>query len=73
MFTTSEWEGVPQETEEMKPKWFNIKDIPYDDMWWDDKMWMPKVFEGALLKAGFMFGENEKVDDFYIREVQSFE
>ena len=23
----------PRETEEMRPAWFNIDEIPYDDMW----------------------------------------
>lgn len=73
VFTTTEWEGEPQEIEEMKPQWYKIKDIPYKEMWWDDEIWMPKVFNGSLLRASFMFGENEKVDDYYINEVESFD
>ena len=73
VFIATEWTGEPEETEEMKPQWFKIKDVPYDEMWWDDKIWMPKVFVGAKLKAGFMFGENDKVEDHYINEVQSLD
>lgn len=73
VFTTTEWTGEPRETEEMKPQWFKIKDIPYKEMWWDDEIWMPKIFNGSLLKASFMFGENEKVDDYYVNEVQSLD
>ena len=29
------------ETEEMKPAWFKIDEIPYDDMWEDDAIWLP--------------------------------
>lgn len=73
VFTATKWKGEPVETEEMSPKWFKFNDIPYKEMWWDDEIWMPKIFSGSLLKASFMFGENEKLDDYYVNEVQSFE
>ena len=72
IFTATKWQGEPEETEEMKPMWFNIKDIPYGEMWVDDAVWMPKAFAGALLKGSFMF-EGEKMEEFYINEVQSLE
>lgn len=71
-FTTSEWTGTPLESEEMRPKWFNIKDVPYNEMWWDDKYWMPLVFSGKLVKGSFMFGENDALEDYYLDEVKSF-
>jgi len=27
----------------MKPERFSIKDIPFDKMWEDDKIWLPRV------------------------------
>lgn len=71
VFIARNWKGDPEETEEMKPKWFKMEEVPYEKMWWDDKFWMPVVFDGKLLKASFMFGENDKVDDYYIDEVKS--
>ena len=73
MFTTSQWLGEPLETEEMRPLWFKMEDIPYKEMWIDDEVWMPKVFAGALLRGSFMFGENERIDDYYIDEVNFLE
>ena len=32
-----------QESEEMKPYWFSLKEIPYDKMWEDDKIWLKWV------------------------------
>jgi hypothetical protein len=29
----------------MKPEWFNIKNIPYDKMWEDDKIWLPEILK----------------------------
>ena len=65
VFVTSTWEGVPSEGEEMKPKWFKINEVPYDEMWWDDKFWMPMVFKGAKVKGSFIF-EGDKLLDYYL-------
>lgn len=73
VFTATQWKGTPEETEEMRPQWFKMDEVPYDEMWWDDKMWMPIIFEGKSLKGSFMFGENDKVDDYYIEEIDSIE
>jgi len=73
VFTTTKWQGTPIETEEMNPKWFKLNEIPYKEMWWDDEIWMPKVFSGKLLTASFMFGKDEKLDDYYVNEVLSLE
>ncbi len=62
VYFSENWENEPKETEEMNPKWFNIKDIPYNNMWPDDPFWLPKVLEGKLLKASFQFSENDVID-----------
>lgn len=56
-----EWQGEPRETEEMRPQWFNLKDIPYDSMWADDKYWLPLVLSGQKIAADFYFDEKNKV------------
>ena len=58
LYFVTEWEGKPTESEEMNPKWFNIKDIPYDKMLPDDKHWLPLVLEGKRIKAYFDFDED---------------
>lgn len=30
----------------MRPQWFDIKDIPYEQMWEDDKIWLPELLKG---------------------------
>jgi 8-oxo-dGTP pyrophosphatase MutT (NUDIX family) len=61
LFLIREWEGEPEETEEMKPQWFGRGIIPYDEMWDDDKYWLPHILEGKKLKAKFFFDEQDKV------------
>lgn len=68
-YVATKWEGEPVETEEMRPKWYKISDVPYSEMWWDDILWMPKVFAGKYVTGSFMFGENEELVEHYIEEV----
>lgn len=68
LYFVYEWEGTPLETEEMNPKWFNINDIPYSQMFPDDKYWLPLILEGKKIRAYFEFDENwnlltKKIDD----------
>lgn len=73
VFSATAWIGTPTETEEMNPQWFKIKEIPYDKMWIDDIVWMPRAFEGALIKGSFMFEEGEKIAEHYLNEVESLD
>jgi len=63
------WEKVPQESDEMRPKWFSTQELPFEEMWPDDVFWLPKVIEGQKIKAEFVFGENDKILDYSMREL----
>jgi len=60
VFLGSEFEGVPQETDEAAPLWMNLGEIPYDRMWEDDRHWLPKVLDGREVLGKFVF-EGEKM------------
>jgi mutator protein MutT len=66
------WEGKPAETEEMKPQWFNKDSIPYDEMWQDDRFWLPQVLDGKKLKGTFTFDEQDNLLDHKVNEVNDF-
>lgn len=59
VYTTREWEGEPIETEEMAPQWFALDNIPYQQMWQDDKFWLPHVLAGKKLIGNFVFTQDE--------------
>lgn len=40
------YSGEPQESEEMRPRWFLESEIPFTQMWPDDIHWLPLVLEG---------------------------
>ncbi|PIR89820.1 DNA mismatch repair protein MutT [bacterium (Candidatus Gribaldobacteria) CG_4_10_14_0_2_um_filter_33_15] len=61
VFIAKDWEGKPEESEEMLPKWFSFDEIPLSGMWDDDKFWLHHVLEGKKLKAEFIFNKKEQV------------
>ncbi len=67
--------GEPKETEEMAFCWFNLDEIPYLNMWDDDKYWLPLILRGKKLRAKFVFkqenGENI-VSYKHIKTIPSF-
>ena len=67
----SEWEGEPSESEEMRPQWFKIGDIPFVSMWPDDIFWLPKVISGNIVKANFSFGEGDVIESQKVEVVES--
>jgi len=69
LFLVKEWQGNPEESEEMIPKWFTFSEIPYKDMWPDDIHWMPHILRGEKVKANFLFGEGDKILDYNVKVV----
>jgi len=68
IFKALKWIGEPQETEEMSPKWFIHEEIPYNDMWADDKVWLPLFLGGKTFRGSFLFDENDEVLSHELKE-----
>ncbi len=58
VYIANDYEGDVCETEEMKPKWYNLNDIPYEQMYEGDKIWLKKVLAGEFVTAHFTFDKN---------------
>ena len=57
VFVSGDFEGEAQETEEAEPLWVDVKEIPYEKMWEDDRHWLPKVLGGKTVFGRFEFEE----------------
>ena len=71
-YVTTEWEGTPTESEEMRPEWYPITNIPYADMWDDDQFWLERALNGEKLYGEFTFDEQDKMISHTIQEVTEF-
>ncbi len=72
VFRVTKFEGEPIESDEAKPVWFGFDEIPYDEMWEDDRFWLPLVIEGKPFKAEFWF-EGERMLDKRVKLVESLD
>ena len=71
-YISHEWEGEPAESEEMRPEWYKIAEIPYKDMWDDDIFWLERALTGEKLYGKFTFDENDKMLSHTITAIESF-
>jgi 8-oxo-dGTP diphosphatase / 2-hydroxy-dATP diphosphatase len=66
--------GEVAESEEMRPEWFAVADVPQllDKMWADDKYWLPQLLAGDfgddMFEAKFRFKGHEGPDSEVILE-----
>ncbi len=70
VFAVPGFTGNAIETEEMRPQWFNHKDIPFADMWADDKFWMPLLLAGKKFKGTFRFKDYKTILSYDLAEAE---
>jgi 8-oxo-dGTP diphosphatase / 2-hydroxy-dATP diphosphatase len=71
VFQILEYLGKPVESEEMKPKWFHVDQIPFDKMWPDDIYWIPLFLEGHLFIGHFRFLNDLEMTSHKVKKVDS--
>jgi 8-oxo-dGTP diphosphatase len=62
VFRTRDFEGEPVETREAKPLWVRVDEIPYDEMWEDDRLWLPMVLRGERFQTRWIFDGDSMLD-----------
>lgn len=60
VFVARDLEGEPIETPEAVPIWTPIDAVPYDEMWEDDRHWLPQILDGQSFQGWFVF-DGEKM------------
>lgn len=55
VFVACDYEGELLETAEAVPMWVPVGDIPFEEMWEDDRHWMPHLIAGESFEGWFEF------------------
>ena len=56
------YDGSPVETAEAIPIWFDLDAIPLDEMWDDDRHWLPLVLEGQRFVGRYVVDGDRLLD-----------
>ncbi|TRM60338.1 NUDIX hydrolase domain-like protein [Schizophyllum amplum] len=59
VYRAESFEGEVIETDEMRPAWYAVSDIPYPQMWADDPYWLPLLVAGVPFVGRADFGKDE--------------
>ncbi len=62
VFRAPDLEGEPAETDEAKPTWVDVNAIPFDEMWEDDRHWLPLVVAGRRFAGRWIFDGDRMLD-----------
>lgn len=63
VFRAEDYSGRPTPSPEAVPAWFDRSELPYDDMWEDDHLWLPLVLDGEPFEGEFVFVGGETLDE----------
>lgn len=60
VYTCTEWQGTPSESEEIAPTWYQISDLEslFPRMWHDNRFWVPEIARGRTIDAIIVYAED---------------
>ena len=62
VFVAPDCHGEAVETDEAVPLWTPLDAIPYDEMWADDRVWVPHVLAGRSVSLRAVFDDDAMLD-----------
>jgi 8-oxo-dGTP diphosphatase len=62
VFRADSCDREPRETDEAMPIWAALDAIPFDEMWEDDRIWLPLMLERESFHGRFLFDGEAMLD-----------
>lgn len=62
IYRATDCEGEPIETDEAVPLWVPVDRIPYEEMWVDDRLWVPLLLGRQPFRGRFLFDGDAMLD-----------
>ncbi|XP_006889796.1 PREDICTED: 7,8-dihydro-8-oxoguanine triphosphatase [Elephantulus edwardii] len=69
IFYTDHVQGTPTESDEMRPQWFQLDQIPFAHMWPDDSFWFPLLLQKKKFLGHFCFRGHDTIVQHTLQEV----
>ncbi|KAJ1933488.1 hypothetical protein EC988_009105 [Linderina pennispora] len=74
VYQSDRYDGRPVESDEMRPEWFGVREMPFERMWADDSLWWPYALENKRFVGRFWFKADQvTITRQELREVDSLE
>ncbi|KAH0632008.1 hypothetical protein JD844_020000 [Phrynosoma platyrhinos] len=70
IFRADSFQGDPTESDEMRPQWFELDQVPFKNMWPDDIYWFPLLLQKKLFLGYFKFQGQNTILDYTLKEVE---
>ncbi|XP_039348815.1 7,8-dihydro-8-oxoguanine triphosphatase isoform X1 [Mauremys reevesii] len=70
VFRADTFHGEPTESDEMRPQWFQLDQVPFSHMWPDDVYWFPLLLQKKLFRGYFKFRGLDTILEYTLRQVE---
>ncbi|XP_061850140.1 oxidized purine nucleoside triphosphate hydrolase isoform X2 [Colius striatus] len=70
IFRADDFHGEPTESDEMRPQWFQLDEVPFHHMWADDIYWFPLLLQKKLFRGYFKFEGQNTILEHTLKEVE---
>ena len=58
VFLATGIDGEPTSTAEAIPEWHPVDNLPYEEMWADDRIWLPHLLDGETFAGTFVLTDD---------------
>lgn len=72
VFAADGVDGMPVATEEAIPEWHPATNPPYDEMWVDDRVWIPHLLNGETFTGEFVLNDDGESLIYYEMDFREY-